>query len=150
MKTTSSALIAAFISVCYAGPLEHVKRLPDATTTTQAQCVAGPTTVNGRSCSVTCGLDRPGGDYGLVHTGTFDGCIQACGADAKCVTAQFHADNGFCYLKDTSNNGVSDENNYTVDCSPAASTQSQCTSGTRVFGSRSCTVSCGVDRPGGG
>ena len=87
-----------------------------------AQCQNRVQTINGRTCKTTCGIDRPGGDYDRSHTDSFDGCVQACAADSRCVTAQYHRDNGFCYFKKTSNGAVSDKNDDTVDCGPKAQT----------------------------
>ncbi|KPI45005.1 uncharacterized protein AB675_2387 [Cyphellophora attinorum] len=87
---TVAGLIAAVLSI---------------TTTAAAQCApgAGPRIINGRTCTVQCGIDRRGGDYDRAYTGTFEGCIQLCAAASTCVTAQYHGKTGWCYLKDSRN-----------------------------------------------
>ena len=54
-----------------------------------SQCIAGSVTINGRKCTKLCGIDRPGGDYGLKRTDSFQGCVEACAADLECITAQY-------------------------------------------------------------
>ena len=87
-----------------------------------ATCQSGPVTLNGRSCNVQCGIDRPGGDYGAKFTGSFDGCMAACAADTRCLTAQYHISNGYCYLKNTRNKAVADANDDTIDCEQPVTT----------------------------
>ena len=56
---------------------------------------------SGRNCKTSCSSDRAGGDYSSSYVGNFQACIDACAADSRCVTAQYHRDNGYCYLKDS-------------------------------------------------
>ena len=72
--------------------------------------------INGRQCHVQPGVDRLGGDYDRSGTGTFTHCTEACAADPKCVTAQFHEATGVCYFKDSSNPVVYVSDHNTVDC----------------------------------
>ena len=74
-----------------------------------------------RTCQTSCGTDRPGGNIAQSYTGTWDACVQACGAEPNCVSAQYVADNGFCYLKGVRNNLVTNSNVDTVDCDSSVS-----------------------------
>jgi uncharacterized protein len=67
-----------------------------ATPTKRSVCHAGRYTLNGQQYTVSCGLDRAGGDYANQQT-SWDGCMQACAADSTCVTAQYHEE--VCLLR---------------------------------------------------
>ena len=91
-------------------------------------------------------LLRPGqGRWRLRPLQTsFDGCIAACGADATCQTAQYHENNGYCYLKNSVNGAIQASGEDTVDLG------SVCQQSTTVTVSgMQCSISCGVDRRGG-
>lgn len=62
--------------------------------------------------------DRELLDYGNQQTWSFEQCVQICAADSKCVTVQYHEDNGFCYFKNTKNAAVSINGEDTADCDP--------------------------------
>jgi hypothetical protein len=106
-------------------------------------CHAGRKTINGQQYTVSCGLDRLGGDYDRLQT-SWDGCIAACGADSTCQTAQYHDDNGYCYLKNFINPAVATSGEYTVDLGSA------CKESTTVsLNGVQCSIECGIDRHGG-
>lgn len=120
-----------------------------AATTTTSSNVCTPTTqtISGRTCNLSCGTDRPGGDFSSVRTSSINGCIQACATEARCLTAQYVESSGYCYLKNLVSQAAAAEGVDTVDCSTA--TASSCTPLTTTVSGRSCTISCGQDRPGG-
>ena len=117
-------------------------------------CISGPVTSNGRSCTVECGVDHPGGDYSSLYTADFQTCIDACTADSGCATAQYSNTNSYCYLKgvvDPSSNNV---NVNSVVCQaptppPAPPAPDTCTAGSVKLNGRSGALQCGIDYPGG-
>jgi hypothetical protein len=102
----------------------------------------GPRIINGRTCTVQCGIDRRGGDYGRAYTGSFEGCVQACAANSICVTAQYHGKTGWCYLKNSRNRAETNVNDDTVDCeSKPATTTTTSSSSTTTTTSATTTTS---------
>ena len=87
-----------------------------------ATCSAGSQTINNRVCTTSCGVDRAGGDYANKYTGSFQACVNACAADTKCVTAQYHEDNGYCYFKNAANKLSNVKGTDTVDCAAPVTT----------------------------
>ena len=73
-------------------------------------------TLNGLQCTISCGTDRHGGDYGNQRTGNYLACASACAADSNCVTAQYNEGNGYCYFKNVANTAVSSTDTDTIDC----------------------------------
>jgi hypothetical protein len=99
---------------------------------------SGQITINGRQCQIQYGIDRAGGDYDRQNTGTFEGCQQACSSDPICVTAQYHINSGWCYLKNSLNAGFQSSNDNSIDCNTDV-----------VINGRQCHIQPGVDRFGG-
>ncbi|CZT14462.1 uncharacterized protein RCC_00440 [Ramularia collo-cygni] len=86
---------------------------------------ANGSTVPGTNCVEECGMDRPGSDIQAIQFEGADGlqrCAQACNGNPSCVTAQYRADNRFCYLKERANQAVADSNVNGVVC-PKSSVQ---------------------------
>lgn len=79
-------------------------------------CCPGPKTIGSKTCTTTCGIDRPGGDIGAVYAGSVDACISACASSAECKTANYSLENGYCYLKNASNPSTPSQNIDTIDC----------------------------------
>lgn len=114
-----------------------------ATPTKRTTCHPGRQTINGQQYTISCGLDRVGGDYDRQQT-SWAGCIAACAADSTCVTAQYHEDNGFCYLKNAVNGPNASPGEDTVDLGSACRQDT-----TLTLNGLQCTISCGVDHHGG-
>lgn len=103
-----------------------INNLDTASTNTDTwDCCPGPQTYTTSTGSVTCtpkcGTDRQGGDYARTQTNSFGQCIQLCGADPNCVTAQYHNSNGYCYFKNVVNAPNTDLGVQTVDCVASSS-----------------------------
>lgn len=105
-------------------------------------CQPGRQTIAGHEYTISCGIDRPGGDYGLLQTNIF-GCVTACAADANCETAQYLEGNGHCYFKNTVNSLFTQAGVLTIDKGSACKADT-----TLTLNGLQCTITCGEDRPG--
>ena len=127
-------------------------------------CSPGPITSNNRQCTIECGVDHSGGDYGSLVVADFQGCINACSTDGNCVTAQYNTNSNYCYLKNLvqgasnnpSVNGIvcqvsSVSSSSFTGTSPSSSTPatSACSAGPTTVQGRTGLVECDTDRPGG-
>ena len=115
-------------------------------------CTSGPVSSNGRNCTVSCGLDHPGGDYSSMYTADFQTCIDTCVGDQKCATAQYSQQNSYCYLKKATNLATTSSNVNSVVCQGSSDPPSQnevCTYGTFTQNGRSGAILCDTDYPGG-
>ena len=128
---TSAFLALTYITSSIAVPLDSRG---------SSQCSTGTSIINGRICTRSCGVDRPGGDYGRSQTGSFDACISACAADSKCVTAQYHENNQFCYFKNSRNNKSSVDGVDTVDCDAKSSPSTTKNSGGKSSSSQTSST----------
>ena len=91
-------------------------------------------------CTAECSTDRPGFDYQALQVSDFEACATACSSDARCFTAQYRQDNGFCYLKNAISGAVSDSNVDSVVCRTCADGQ--------LIPNTPCVQECNTDRPG--
>ena len=106
-------------------------------------CRAGRQTINGQLYTVSCGLDRFGGDTGRDSGITFGQCQANCAADSTCVTAQYHENISTCYYKNSVNPAVLSNGHDTIDLGVG------CQSGTQTFNGVQCTITCSQDSHGG-
>ncbi|RYO66222.1 hypothetical protein AA0116_g2972 [Alternaria tenuissima] len=122
-------------------------------------------TSNGATLQVSCATDYYGGDLQLAQTSTLAGCIRACSTTTGCNAASYVGGN--CYLKSTLNAAQPNSNVIGVavisrDTSPmpvpAPDTPKQCPASftcpendgcSYTDGSRTLTLTCGVDFYGG-
>jgi hypothetical protein len=132
MASIKSALLLALLSATTL-----------ATPTKRSICNAGRKTINGQEYTVSCGMDRLGGDYARQQS-SWDDCISACGADSTCLTAQYHEDSGWCYLKNSVNPPVASSGEDTVDLGSSCKQDM-----TVTLNGLQCTITCGVDHAGG-
>ena len=115
-------------------------------------CTSGSVTSNGRNCTVSCGLDHPGGDYSSMYIADFQTCISTCVGDQKCATAQYSQQNSYCYLKNATNPAQTRSGVNSVVCRGLSDPPSQdegCTCGSFTQNGRSGAIQCDVDYPGG-
>lgn len=134
MAAFRSAIVLSLLSTTVVGGL-----------TRRSICHPGRQTIDGVQYTISCGLDRLGGDYDRDGPTTWDQCIAECAADAKCVTAQYHEDDSkFCYFKNTVNDPVLTTDHYTIDRGVACQKST-----TLTLNGQQCSIQCGVDRHGG-
>jgi hypothetical protein len=65
-------------------------------------CHSGET-ISGTTCTQECNTDRFGGDFHSIQVASVQECALACNQDDRCLTAQYHNGNHFCYLKSALN-----------------------------------------------
>lgn len=106
-------------------------------------CRAGRSTINGQLYTISCGLDRLGGDSGRTSGISFATCQSNCAADSTCVTAQYHESIQTCYYKKDVNPAVLADGHDTIDLGIG------CNSGPQTINGVTCNVKCGQDSRGG-
>lgn len=69
-----------------------------------------------RTCSYTCGIDRPYGDYKRFTSASFDACSKACAEDTRCQVAAFDKSSNVCWLKDSVTSTYSNSQVDLIEC----------------------------------
>ncbi|RFU77285.1 hypothetical protein TARUN_4961 [Trichoderma arundinaceum] len=107
---------------------------------------------SGRTFTISCNVDHPGGDLANKLLSNFPGCVAWCDETKGCVAAVYH--DGRCWLKSRlAASSTRPHSQVAVLNSALSPPSSLCPSqnGKQVKepSGRSYTVACNVDRPGG-
>ncbi|KAL6859497.1 hypothetical protein J3F83DRAFT_763284 [Trichoderma novae-zelandiae] len=107
---------------------------------------------SGRTFTVFCNADRPGGDLANKLVATFGDCVAWCDESKGCAASVYH--DGHCWLKSKVTTPTTRTNSQVAVLDSALSPPpslcpSQNGKQTKEPSGRSFTVACNVDRPGG-
>jgi hypothetical protein len=107
VTSTSTSIVTATTLEPYQERKRHAGPGPTPRNAPPKKCTPGR--VNGSTCVVECGTNRPGGEYATKKVSSFEDCLQLCSRDTKCTNANYYRNDKSCSLKSSQNPARSDK-----------------------------------------